>query len=136
MADGVLARQGYEAGLLAFIEGGAWWLHLYTNDIELTAATVAADLVEPEFIGYAPAELRKWTKPALRAASAKSWADPVYYEYQGGPEPDPIVGAYITAGIAGPLVWAWKSPGGAFPLGAAFPVLAVVPALEYPPPCD
>lgn len=128
----VLATEGFPSQLAALLESLPVSVHLYTNDPPLSPASVAGDFVEPVYAGYVPKALSRWTPPALRGPRAFSQADPVRFQWTSGPAPLPVRGYFATNGIGGPLLWAWRRPDDAFPLGPGSPLLLIAVTIYFP----
>lgn len=135
MADVVLAKSGYPIILAALLGDLNVYVHLYTNDPALTDALTPAAFTEPVYSGYQALPASKWSPSALRGNVAVAVADPVEFAYTSGAAPDPIRGYYATDGPGGVLLWAWRRPGDAFPLGPSAPVLLVAVRATFPAPC-
>jgi len=132
MATPTDAREGYTVQLAAYLEGLRGELRLYTNDPDITPALVAADLVEVAYDGYAPVLLSRWTDPAIQGGVAVTQHDPVLFEWDGGATPAPVRGWFVTDAVDGGLLWVWRVPGPAFPLGPGHPQLLVALGLSFP----
>jgi hypothetical protein len=129
------ATSGYNACLYAWTQGLNAHAHLYVNDPELNAGRVRGDFVEPVFAGYGSRAVERWTPPALRGGVSFSVCDPLIWEWVIGDEPLPIRGVFVTNGVSGELLWAWRRPGDAYPLGEANPLLIVYVRLTFPLVC-
>lgn len=129
-----LALAGYVPTLDAFAAESETHLHLYTNDPPLSEGMTAADFDELVMVGYTPLAALKYTPAALRDGRAFAVADPFTWRYTTGAVPPPVRGVYATVGLDGPIQWAWRTPGDAFAIGPASPVLSVVLTLLYPAP--
>lgn len=134
MSFATLAKDGFVAALDAYTANDETWVHLYTNDPPLTDALHVSDFDEIVFDGYAPIAAYRWTPAAIQGDAAESVADPMTWRYTTGATPPPVRGCYATVGPGGPLKWAWRRPGAAFPIGPATPVLTVVVTTVHPGP--
>lgn len=132
MPGAVIAREGYTAQLLAYVESLVARARLYTNDPDLDEDTVAADFVEPVMDGYNYLSLRSWTPPMLQAGRAFSVADPLIWTYTTGAAPAPIRGYYVVDAGTGVLLWAWRRPGTAFQFSTENSILTINVKMTYP----
>lgn len=132
MSAWVYARSGYDSVLAALVADLHWHARLYVNDPALTPDAVRGDFVEPAFFGYAQQPMRRWTPPKMRAGVSWSMCDPLIWKWVSGAAPAPIRGVWVTDGLHGPLVWAWRRPGAAFALGPSHPVLVAYGRLRFP----
>lgn len=134
MSRGVIAESGYTTFLDAFLGELDAVMRLYVNDEELAAGTVREYLVEAEFDGYAPVGLTNWTPSVLRSGSAFSVADVVRFVWSGVGTPPPIRGCFATAGVDGPLLWAWRRPGDVFTFSPDTLSIGVYVSIQLPAP--
>lgn len=136
MSEAVQASEGYPAMLAAWIDGLNGYAHLYTNDPDLTADTVADDFEEIVYDRYEPLPVRPWTTPTLRDGLAIAVVDPLIFTFTGGPLPAPARGYYVTDGPAGRLLWAWRRPGNAFQMAEDAPTVIVYIRARWPLICE
>lgn len=132
MSEAVLAREGYCAMLDALLEDLVAHVRLYTNDVDPDEDTVRADFVELAGFGYQPVAIPRWTPSMLRGGVAFAVPDVVHFVFPGPTYPPGVVGYYVTAGASGPVLWAWRRPGGPFVPDASNRVLTVYIEMNFP----
>lgn len=127
-----IGQAAYPVLLAAQLDGITPYMHLYTNDPTLDANIVREDFYPAVFEGYAPKPMRRHTPPELSFGVAYSFYDPVTFDYTTGPPPATIRGYIVTDGLEGPLLFAWRRPDAAFPLGPSAPRLVVSVTARFP----
>jgi hypothetical protein len=132
MSAVVQAVEGYPDMLAAWLDGLNAYLHLYVNDPDLSGPLTGGLFVEAVFDGYSPRLVGPWTPPALRGGVAVSVMDPQIFTWGGDGDGPVLRGYYVTLGLGGSLLWAWRKDGDAYELTAGAPTLVVYLTARWP----
>lgn len=87
-------------------------LHLYSNNVTPTTASVLGDFTECTFAGYAAQSIVNWTAPSITSHVATIGADPLTFTRSTTGTSQNVYGYYVTDAASAVLYWAELDPSG------------------------
>jgi hypothetical protein len=117
--------------LTTALEDGGCTAHLFVGPQRVTPALELSEITEASFPGYAAQVVGPWNGAERVAPLVSAQAPKVSWAWSGltPPEPQQIVGAYLTVG--GELVWIQVFPPGAVVVSNDGDLVEVVPEISF-----